>query len=291
MHKDRLKGCLIYGAIGDAIGNRFEGSNEVKDFDVDFRWFISDDTQLTLATCEAIYNCKNINPETIAMKFLDWFNTRRLTGLGSSTLKALRELQVGGHWALVGNSGERAAGNGGAMRIAPLAFKRTMERITIKDVCSITHKNDEAYTGALAIYYAVVCAHTGNWTGGTDLIENVTKNLPDTNVRERLTEFSKLKDRSIEDIGKLYPATGYVVDSVPVSIFAAQQIGKLSVQAIFRELIQIGGDTDTICSMAGQIIGSLIGSINVPKEWSSKFNSDLKDVRESIDLIVDQWQE
>lgn len=184
MYKDRLKGCLIYGAIGDAIGNRFEGSIEVRDPDEDFRWVISDDTQLTLATCEAIYDCKNVNPERIAMNFLEWLNKRKLTGLGSSTLKALRELQVGGHWALVGNSGERAAGNGGAMRIAPLAFKRTVDRITIKDICSITHKNDEAYTGALAIYYAVVYAHSGSWTGGTDLIEKVIKNLPDTNVKD-----------------------------------------------------------------------------------------------------------
>jgi ADP-ribosylglycohydrolase len=177
------------------------------------------------------------------------------------------------------------------MRIAPLAFKRTVERITIKDVCSITHKNDEAYTGALAIYYAVAYAHSGSWTGGTDLIENITKNLPDTNVRERLDEFGKLKDLSIGDIAKLYPPTGYVVDSVPVSIFAAQQIGKLSVQTIFKELIQIGGDTDTICSMTGQIIGTLLGSNNVPEEWLSKFNNELQGVRESIDLIVNQWQE
>ena len=76
-----------------------------------------------------------------------------MSGLGSSTLKPLRELQVGGHWALVGRSGEYAAGNGAAMRIAPLAFKQQVDRQTLKDICSITHKNDEAYTGALAIYY------------------------------------------------------------------------------------------------------------------------------------------
>ena len=292
MYKDRLRGCLIYGAIGDAIGNKFEGSIAVKKYlDEDFYWAISDDTQLTLATCEAIYDYPKVSPERIAMKFLEWFNKRKLTGLGSSTLKALRELQVGGHWALVGNSGEHAAGNGAAMRIAPLAFKKTVERITIKDVCSITHKNDEAYTGALAIYYAIIYARSGNWTGESDLIEKIIENLPDTKVRDRLDEFSRLKGLSIEDIGKLYPSTGYVVDSVPLSIFAAQQISKISTKTIFKELIRIGHDTDTICSMTGQIIGTLLGSKNVPEEWLSKFDNELKDVRESIDTIVDQWQE
>jgi ADP-ribosylglycohydrolase len=225
------------------------------------------------------------------MKFLEWFNSRKLTGLGSSTLKALRELQVGGHWALVGNSGDRAAGNGGAMRIAPLAFKRTVDRITIKDVCSITHKNDEAYAGTLAIYYALVCARSGVWTGGPGLIEKIIAYLPDTNVKDRLIELNNVTDLSSPEIGSSYKTTGYVVDSVPLSIFAAQQIGKLPVQAIFKRLIKVGGDTDTICSMTGQIIGTLLGDKGIPEEWLCKFDSDLKCIRESIDVIVDEWKE
>jgi hypothetical protein len=43
------------------------------------------------------------------------YNKGKLTGLGASTLKALRDLQVGAHWALSGWSGEYAAGNGAAM--------------------------------------------------------------------------------------------------------------------------------------------------------------------------------
>jgi ADP-ribosyl-[dinitrogen reductase] hydrolase len=287
--KDRLKSCLIYGAIGDSIGGKYEGtsSNQINDFSFD--WSISDDTQLTLATCEAIFDTEKIKPEKVAARFLDWYNRGKLTGLGSSTLKALRELQIGGHWALVGRSGEYAAGNGAAMRIAPLAFKRQIERQTIKDVCTITHKNDEAYTGALAIYYAIVRAINGDWMGGNNLIEKILDQLPDTNVKDRLIELDKLKELTIADIGLRYKATGYVVDSVPISIFAAQKISQIDTKEIFQELIKVGGDTDTTCSMTGQIIGSLIGDENVPDEWIDKLGR--LGIKESIDNLVENWKE
>jgi ADP-ribosyl-[dinitrogen reductase] hydrolase len=289
--KDRLKGCLVYGAIGDALGSRFEGTVGNEEIPSDFHWRISDDTQLTLATCEAIYDSNRIMPERVAAKFLEWFNQRKLTGLGSSTLKALRELQVGGHWALVGDSGERAAGNGAAMRIAPLAFKTNIDHVTIRDVCSITHKNDEACTGALAIYYAICYARSGAWTGEPDLIEKVIAHLPDTNVKDRLIKLQTLKNLSVEALAHMHKPTGYVADSVPSAIFAAQQIGRLPVQSIFQELIRCGGDTDTVCSMAGQIMGTLLGYRSIPDEWRDKIDHDLKAVQESVDFMVDRWRE
>lgn len=287
--KSRLKGCLIYGAIGDSIGGKYEGTatNLVIDFSGD--WSISDDTQLTLATCEAIFDSEKIRPEKVAARFLDWYNRGKLTGLGASTLKALRELQIGGHWALVGRSGEYAAGNGAAMRIAPLAFKRKMERHTIKDICTITHKNDEAYTGALAIYYAIVRAIDGDWMGGDNLIEKILDELPDTNVKDRLIELDQLKELTIAEIGLRYKPTGYVVDSVPISIFAAQKISQIGIKEIFTELVKIGGDTDTTCSMTGQMIGSLIGDDNVPNDWMNKFSG--LGIKDLIDHLVGNWKE
>ena len=110
-----LQGCLMGGAIGDAIGSRYEGQTTVLTIDFDTPGYITDDTQLTLATCESILETKSVSPAAIAAKMLDWYNKRKLTGLGSSTLKALRDLQVGAHWALSGRSGEYAAGNGAAI--------------------------------------------------------------------------------------------------------------------------------------------------------------------------------
>jgi len=209
--------------------------------------------------------------------------------LGSSTLKALRELQVGGHWALVGRSGEYAAGNGAAMRIAPLAFKKNIDRLTIKDICNITHKNDEAYTGALAIYYSIINTINGNWTGNLDLIDLILPDLPDTRVKDRLIELSQQSDSSIIQIGEKYQPTGYVVDSVPISIFAAQKIGSCNFKTVITELIKIGGDTDTTCSMTGQIVGTLLGVQAIPNEWMGNYAKP--NIDDLIVKLTKAWKE
>lgn len=273
---------------GDSLGGVFEGKDYIADISFDFNWSISDDTQLTMATCEAIYDSSKVIPDKVAASFLDWYNKGKLTGLGASTLKALRELQVGGHWALVGRSGEFAAGNGAAMRIAPLAFKENISKITIKDICSITHKNDEAYTGALAIYHAIRNIIEGRWQGDDNLIAQIVEDIPDTKVRDRLIELERCKDESIIQIGRKFKPSGYVVDSVPISIFAAQKVNQTDFKSIISDLIRIGGDTDTICSMTGQIIGALKGIEALPEEWLNMYQN--LSISRLADKIVENWR-
>jgi ADP-ribosylglycohydrolase len=119
---DHVRGCIIGGVIGDAMGGPFEGRLGPLRFEEHTAWSISDDSQLTLATCESIIELGKVSPEHIAQQFAHWYRARRITGVGASTLKALRDLDAGVHWALAGAKGEMSAGNGAAMRIAPLAF-------------------------------------------------------------------------------------------------------------------------------------------------------------------------
>jgi len=269
---DRIKGCIVGGAIGDAFGSRYEGQqNPSIDLCAD-SLEISDDTQLTLATCEAIIESRGqIDPPAIASAFVRWFSESRITGIGASTYKALTELAVGGHWALVGNKGERAAGNGAAMRIAPLAFcsdaANPEDRRSIRDVSRITHHNEEAYVGALAVVIAVRAAFDGIWNGEEHLLQLVIDSLPDSRVKDRLIEIESVEaGMSVSEIGCRFGNSGYVVDSVPLALLGAQRVPILGFQRMILELIAGGGDTDTIASIAGQIAGTLMGRSALPDE-------------------------
>lgn len=268
--KDRILGCLLGGALGDACGGAYENASPPIDFSLAHKWQLSDDTQLTLATCEAIVAANGrIDPAQIAARLADWYRAGCVTGIGASTLKALKELVAGGHWALVGRKGDRAAGNGAAMRIAPLAFfldpQNLNDRQLIRDVSRITHHHEEAYAGALALVAAIRVAASGK----PDWLSPVIAALPDTSVRDRLQELSTLA-APITEVARRFGTSGYVVESVPLAIYGAQQATQLGFVPMLCELIAAGGDTDTIASLAGQIAGAWFGLQGLPPEWLAR---------------------
>ncbi len=267
---DQILGCILGGAMGDAFGGAYENQVPPIDFATPRAWQLSDDTQLTLATCEAIIEAGgSIEPAVIAARFVAWHRIGRVTGIGASTLKALTELGAGGHWALVGRKGERAAGNGAAMRIAPLAFflnpQNPHHKQIVRDVSRITHHHEEAYAGALAVVAAVRAAFAGTWNGEQNLPALVIDMLPDTSIRDRLVAMAKL-ELPIAEIAERFGNSGYVVESVPLAIYGAQQVATFGFVQMLRELISAGGDTDTIASMAGQIAGTLLGQSGLPSD-------------------------
>ena len=259
--------------MGDAIGSHFEGSVTVTDFWMPSTLRVTDDTQLTIATSESIVDTRVVSPENVANHFVRWFRERRISGIGSSTLKALTELDAGGHWAMVGATGERSAGNGAAMRIAPIAFFLNpdvdADRRTIRDICRITHRNDEAYIGALAVLRSIRYVVDGGELS-PDVFTHLIDSLPDSNVRDRLIV---VRDSSLSVDGYVtrFGATGYVADSVPLAILAA--IRASDIMDSIKQLVQSGGDTDTIASMFGQIFGASRGVESLPLDTINEIDA------------------
>jgi ADP-ribosylglycohydrolase len=266
--EDRIIGCIVGGALGDALGGPYEGMTGPVTLKPDSPYFISDDTQLTLATCEAISECGNVSPEQIAARFVAWFRERRIRGIGASTLQALTTLLHGGHWALSGRKGEMGAGNGAAMRVAPLAFclnpHLEADRHLIRDVSRITHHSDEAYAGALAMVLAIQTSAQA--MSDEPLVSIVARGIPDTVVRDRLYEFAKADPQTpLLDLARRFGCSGYVAESVPFAIYCSQFAEATPFEHLLANVISVGGDTDTIASMVGQVVGARLGYTRLPQ--------------------------
>ena len=279
--RSQILGCILGGALGDAWGGPWEGSPIRVAFQIPSQSFVSDDTQLTLATCESIIENGGVHSERLASHFANWFAAGRITGIGSSTLKAMRDLIAGVHWGLAGSRGEYSAGNGAAMRIAPLAFlldpKTDADRTVIRDVCRITHHNDEAYVGALAVVIAIRSVLTGTWSRDRSFLREVAESIPDSAERDRIKELLPSKVPP-SDVASRFGATGWVVDTVPLALYCAQFIVERPFPAVIAQAIEVGGDTDTIASITGQVAGTVAG---VAPDYEGHFSR----ITESDDII------
>jgi len=254
--ESELLGSIVGGAIGDVLGGIPERRNAS----------FSDDTQLTLASCEAIIVARRIAPESIAAQMLVWFRERRITGIGSSTLKAMRDLEAGAHWALAGARGERAAGNGAAMRIAPVAFfldpSVPAERTTIRDITRITHHHEEAYVGALAVVFAIRHAAARQSLSLAD----IASHLPDSRVRDNLLKLSSSAELALPEMATLVGTSGSAAESVPFALAIVPRMIAEGFEATLYALNEVGGDTDTIGSIGGQVAGAYIGAEELPTD-------------------------
>lgn len=142
--KTTLRDCIYGLAVGDALGVPYEfrprGTFECTDM-IGYgtheqpagTW--SDDTSMTLATCDSIRELGRIDTEDMRDKFVSWIANDDYTidgvfDYGGTTARALRSGK--------GGSGERDNGNGSLMRIAPLAFADATDK-EIREVSAITH--------------------------------------------------------------------------------------------------------------------------------------------------------
>ena len=186
---DKVRGSMIGGAVGDALGyqiefhhgvtpkmvTRFNGGTGV----------ISDDTQMTLFTaCGLLWRQTRwhlrgiaiLPPEAIYLAYLDWLGTQQKVDDHTSVswIKDIPELNVlrdpgltclssleSGKAGTLGEPINDSKGCGGVMRIAPIALYLNEDVIgdfSAKS-CALTHGHPlailSAYTLGLIIYYAL----------------------------------------------------------------------------------------------------------------------------------------
>jgi ADP-ribosyl-[dinitrogen reductase] hydrolase len=179
---DRVRGCLLGLAVGDALGAPLEGLTaqqikthygRVKNY-VDgvqawkrkpYRWRLrglySDDTQQALALCDVLLDFSRVDQDRLAELYLalatpkgSFVGAHR--GIGRSFRQVLAELERG---VSPRRSGQNTAGIGAAMRIAPVSLYFSDDRDAMFDSAMaasiMTHRDIRSLSGALAVTHAV----------------------------------------------------------------------------------------------------------------------------------------
>ena len=300
--RDKFRGCLLGGAIGDIAGAAVEAESPAfiaktyRSVDDIFSakrieefgggWWevglVTDDTQMTLCVAEwLLQDGAPHSAERLLARFAAACDPWRRYGPGTAMiLRMFREHP--GEWRSLATAmfPHGSYGNGSAMRVAPVGLAFFDDPARLKSVAiessRPTHSHPLAYQGAVLQSIAVATA--------VETVRFSTASFLDP-MRQALTHFTDL----LQDTSKFAAALDAIQRGLESGASCSQMSSTLgtgiaayeavstalycflrhpnSFEQVIHEAVFIGGDTDTIASMAGGIAGALLGEQAIPPSW------------------------
>ena len=282
--EERISGCLLGGAVGDAIGLPWEGMSRaqvarragvgpLRHALIGGRGMLSDDTEHACMTAQALLAARG-DPQAFA-RSLAWRLRGWLLGLPASvgwgTLRALVRLWLG--WSPA-RSGVGSAGNGPAMRAAILGVcvgaDAARLRAFVERSTRMTHSDPRALAGALAV--AQAAAHVVHRGRPDEVLAAISAQTGDPELVAALElarahlERGEPAARFAAALGQGDGVTGYVHHTVPVALYC-WLYGPDDVRGTVERAVRLGGDTETVAAIAGGLAGAAGGRQAVPAAW------------------------
>jgi ADP-ribosyl-[dinitrogen reductase] hydrolase len=322
----RFRNCLLAGACGDALGAPVEfmslelirrrfGDQGIKDLDVayDVAGAITDDTQMTLFTCEALVQWADDRSKSIEdhlrEAYLLWLDTQT----SSYDASLVRGALVAGHPALwarraPGNSclmslrnlreGQppvASKGCGAVMRVAPVGLALGPDEAWTVGMHSarITHDHLEGWLPASAL--ACLVSLCTNGMPLVSAVQEVGRRLKADfseshtyNLWGQACESAQSPQEAPQALFDVWGGGWTGPDALAIAVFAVLAYETLE-QSLEEAVILAAnhrGDTDSTASIAGQILGA--AGQEPPARWVSAL--EMRDVIEQAgDVLFDRF--
>ena len=297
-HKSRMIGCLLGGAIGDAMGYpvefmrfaeivRYFGGAGVRD--LSYSNLVSDDTQMTLFTAEGLLNAHKTGKSPVKCvyrSYLRWYYTQ--TGNRMPNVKyeggLLNEAKIfasrapgttclsslsSGKMGTLAQPINHSRGCGGVMRVAPCAVFPYAFDLGCR-VAAITHGHPGGYISAGAFAHLLQKLYYGQSLPDavSDLIEELDEIEDADSTRNALQKAVDVAAEgrpcapTVKELGE-----GWVgEEALAIAVYSALSFPTDFAQAV-RLAVNHNGDSDSTGSICGNIMGMLLGAGAIPVEW------------------------
>ncbi len=157
--------------------------------------------------------------------------------------------------------------NGCLMRAAPLALlfdkPETLDISTIQQATTVTHRHPLALKATVAFLRVLT-----RLLSGMDAREALLRTYGDTEDRELRLMFNRVAHRDPwpKDPGA-WPARGDALLTLEIALCSVSSVGGGTFTQGMRDVIAIGGDTDTYAAVAGALLGARDGWQGIPPSW------------------------
>ena len=283
--RDRFRGALLGALVGDALGAPFEGHSgpvpaarihAVMSDGQELRF--TDDSAMTIAFAESLLECGDLDQDHLAATFAAHYVREPWRGYGGGTASLLQAIARGEHWSDLAPAqfdGSGSFGNGAAMRVAPAALHVDGDHANVVDLARrsavVTHAHPSGIDGAIAQAVGVAVALASPATGGgRPLFAQLERALVDITFADRIATIQDHLDGSSPEVVARALGTSVAADeAVPAALWAFVAHADSFHDAVVAA-IELGGDTDTIASMAGALAGARLGASAIPEPWVAR---------------------
>ncbi|PRD28455.1 UNVERIFIED_CONTAM: Adprhl2 [Trichonephila clavipes] len=281
----------------------------------------TDDTCMTLSTASSLIEHKKVDAKDLAKKYVSEFFSQPKRGYGYHVITVFNSLKESNFEdvflpAKMQFNGSGSYGNGAAMRIAPVALSghnKTDESFKndVEECSHVTHTHPNGVNGAILQSYAVKAAlkcDISKEFDPLDFINQLQKKMETIEMKESESPYCKSlkkikdiyllnqEDISAEEIAEYLGNNVSAHKSVPTAIYSfLRGMKPLSefensnpfIRTIYFA-ISVGGDTDTIASMAGSIAGAYYGIESIPDELQNRCEL-IEEVRKLADKLYNTF--
>jgi len=273
----RARAAYLGLAIGDALGatTEFMTPGEIKaQYKVHRNivgggWLylspgkVTDDTEMSLALGDAVLAGGDWQLKQVAEAFLAWMKSKPID-IGATCRRGIREYMTTGQLEVPYNDWD--AGNGAAMRMAPVALytlgdEQLLERYAVEQA-HLTHNHPLSDAASITIGLMVQRAILGC---DRFALHAATRDLV---AQHGNFAFNKYKGQ----------AGSYVVDTMQTVFHYL--FSTASFEECLIGVVNQGGDADTTGAIAGMIAGAFYGLEAIPRRWVKKLK---REVREQVE--------
>jgi ADP-ribosyl-[dinitrogen reductase] hydrolase len=283
-YADRIAGCLVGLAAGDALGAPLEflSRHEVRrrfpqglqDMIASNLWSkgeYTDDTQMALLIAESLLQKKDLLPSDVAQRFRAWARTAKDVGIQTRAVVNIAgyvdnpESCSSRYYA---DHRESSAGNGALMRCAPVAlfYLNSPDQLIEASRASarVTHYDPKAQSACVILnvwIQAAICRRV------RDARPEAIALLEDNEriVWDRLKQIEMHKEADIA-------SSGYTVHTLEAAAWSFLTTGSYE-EAVVRAA-NLGDDADTVAAVCGAIAGAHYGYASIPNRWRTQLKDE-----------------
>jgi ADP-ribosylglycohydrolase len=275
--RERVVGCLLGLALGDAAGAPFEFRRREDVPDplpvLELPWSgrpagtWTDDTAMARNLWRSLAEHRALRTDDVLRRHLEWLATDP-PDAGNLTRRVLGWHRDGVPDAAARYVRERgpevSAGNGSVMYCAPLgAFRAGRSELLFDEapaLSAITHADERCRTACLAVTLAAAGLVRGE--DPRSVVPEVLAAVADRDGGEELEYLAAEAGRARRVDG---PDMGFALFTAGIALQVAAEAP--TYEEGIRHVVALGGDTDTNAAVAGALLGALHGRGGLPTAW------------------------